>query len=202
MSEELLNTAQTNEGEQATEATVDAAESTAEQTEPTEATEATEQETAEQDGPPEKYELNPGEGKKFDSEFLNVYEDTARELGLSNEKAQKLIDKVGPVLEQRQLARIEAVRTEWADQSKVDKEFGGDKLEENLSVAKKGLEEISTPELRQLINDTGLGNNPEVIRLFYRVGKMVTQDKFVGGKPAESKQGPKSFNDLADALYT
>ena len=65
----------------------------------------------------------------------------------------------------------------------------------SLSVLKKALDQFGTPELRALLNDSGMGNNPEVIRAFYRVGKAISEDKFVGGKAA-----PVDAND-ARSLY-
>lgn len=160
------------------------------------------QQEQEPQGAPEKYELKAPEGQEFDGEFLKAYEETAKELNLTNEAAQKLIDKVSPVMQKQQMERIEAVRKEWTENSKADKEFGGDKLNENLVTAKAALDQFGTPELKQLLNDSGLGNHPEVIRLLYRAGKQISQDKFVGGQAPQGKNGPKSFNDFASALYS
>lgn len=204
--ETLMDQAATaNEGENQQEATV-APETEAQQ--PAGEQEAQQQEGEQQEqeqpqGAPEKYELNPGDGKEFDSEFLKTFEETARELDLSNDKAQKLIDKLSPVLEARQLARIEAVKQEWQDTSKADKEFGGDKLNENLAYAKQALDKFGSPELKKMLNETGLGNNPEVIRFFYRAGKAISSDTIVTGhKDNKSDNGKfKTFNDYAERMY-
>jgi len=153
------------------------------------------------EGAPEKYELKAPEGEEFDSSFLKTYEETARELNMTNEAAQKMIDKLSPVLQQQTVERIEAIRSEWAEASKSDKEFGGAKLNENLAVAKTALDKFGTPELKQLINDSGIGNHPELIRFFYRAGKAITPDDFVGGHQ-EGKAAPKNFNEYASALYS
>ena len=153
------------------------------------------------EGAPEKYELKAPEGEEFDSSFLKTYEETARELNMTNEAAQKMIDKLSPVLQQQTVERIEAIRSEWAEASKSDREFGGAKLNENLAVAKTALDKFGTPELKQLINDSGIGNHPELIRFFYRAGKAITPDDFVGGHQ-EGKAAPKNFNEYASALYS
>ena len=153
-------------------------------------------------GAPETYDLKPVEGQEFDSEFLKTYEETARELNLTNEAAQMMLDKLSPVVRQQQEARIEAVRTEWAETSKADKEFGGDKLRENLGVAKQALDKFGSDEFKKFINETGLGNHPEVIRFFYRAGKELAQDTFVSGHTeVKTQTGPRDFNTLADAMY-
>lgn len=157
--------------------------------------------SAEAKAAPETYEFKAPEGRVFDSEVIAEYSKVAKELNLSQEAAQRVLDAVGPKLAERQAAQIEAVRNGWADNSKADKEFGGDKLTENLGVAKKALDQFGTAELRSLLNESGLGNHPEVIRFMYRAGKAISEDRIVTGSAATAKSGPKSFADLADALY-
>lgn len=149
------------------------------------------------------YEFKAPEGKTFDPEVIAEYSKVAKELNLSQESAQRVLDAMGPKLAERQMAQIEALRNGWADSSKADKEFGGERLSENLSVAKKALDAFGTNELRALLNETGIGNHPEVIRFMFRAGKAISEDKFVGGSKNDAKpSGPRSFNDLANALYS
>ena len=130
--------------------------------------------------------------------MLAEFSDVARELDLSQDAAQKILDKVAPAMQARQAEVLEAARTEWANSAKSDKEFGGDKLDENLATAKKALDTFGTPELRTLLNNSGLGNHPEVIRLMYRAGKAISEDTFVGG--ANTNATP-ARRDAATALY-
>jgi hypothetical protein len=148
-------------------------------------------------GAPEKYEFAMPEGVHMDEAGLAAFSEVAKELDLSQEAAQKVIDKMAPAMAARQAEAIEAVRTEWAEGSRADKEFGGDKLPENLATAKKALDTFGTPELRTLLNETGLGNHPEIIRAFYRAGKAISEDRFV----ASSNGGPPGSRDLAKSLY-
>lgn len=151
---------------------------------------------------PEKYELKAGENQEFDSEFLKAYEGVAKKFDLSNEQAQELIDTVGPVIQKQQVTRIQEIRNGWIESSKADKEFGGDKLKENLAVAQSAMKEYGTPELEKFISESGLGDHPEVIRLFYKIGKTLASDSFVGGKPGDpGNSGPKTFNEIANKLY-
>ena len=66
-------------------------------------------------------------------------------------------------------------------QSMADKEFGGDKLNENLALASKAMDAFATPELKQVLDQTGLGNHPELIRAFVRVGRQISEDRLVPG---------------------
>ncbi len=155
------------------------------------------------EGAPEKYEFQAPEGKEYAEETLKDFSDIAKELNLTQEAAQKLLDKMAPSIQARQMQQVEAIRNEWAEAAQADKEFGGEKLTENLSVAKKALDAFGTPELRALLNESGLGNNPEVIRFMFRAGKAISEDSYVGNSPgAGGKSAPKDFNSAASALYS
>lgn len=146
-------------------------------------------EQAKPPGAPEKYEFKPAEGQpEFDQKTIEQFSDVARELNLPQDAAQKVLDKMAPVLAARQTEAIEAIRTQWADDAKADKEIGGDKLDENLATAKKAIDQFGTPELRTLLDQSGLGNHPEVIRAFYRAGKAISEDRFVSGQGSQTGQ--------------
>lgn len=143
---------------------------------------------------PESYEFQMPEGVELDKAAADEFSAIAKELKLDQSTAQKVAD-VGAKMAQRQAeAHAKLVET-WVEQVKTDKEFGGDKLNENLAVARKALETFGTPELRDVLNSTGFGNHPEVIRAFYKMGKAVSEDKFVTGAP----RGPET--DMAKKMF-
>mgnify|MGYP003629858173 CR=1 FL=1 len=155
-------------------------------------------------GAPESYEFTDSEDYKVDGEVLNAFKDAAKDLNLSNEAAQKLVDKMAPQMAQRSADALAAMQQEWTASAKADKEFGGEMLAENLSVAKKALDAFGTPELGELLNQSGLGNHPEVIRMMYRAGKAISGDSYVGPSSG-SGQGKSKPNDMAgyaSALYS
>lgn len=198
-------TATTNSGEQTTQQTTEQqTQSTEQQSTEQKTTEqqTTEQKSTEQQVPvvPEKYEFAAPEGQDFSPAFLEAYSTVAKEIGLPQDKAQAIIDKVAPVLEKQQAEQIEKVHEEWKESTRTDKEFGGDKLMENLAVAKTALEAFGTPALKEMLNATGIGNHPELIRFFYKAGKALSEDGVLTGHK-EGTGGPKNFNDLANALY-
>jgi len=84
-------------------------------------------------------------------------------------------------MQARQADAIQKASDAWAASASSDKEYGGDKLTDSLSSAKKALDAFGTPELRTLLNDSRLGNHPEVIRLLVRAGKAISEDRMVTG---------------------
>lgn len=157
---------------------------------------ATKTGTAETPVVPEKYVFTAPEGTEYDPAVLESYTGAAKDAGLTQDAAQKLIDKMAPALAARQADQVQAIHKEWLNASSADKEFGGEKLTENLGVARKALENFGSPELRSLLDETGLGNHPEVIRFMYRAGKAISEDKFVGGR-----SGTTAATTAAGVLY-
>ena len=150
-----------------------------------------------QEGAPEKYEFKAGEGVELDTEALKDFEPVARDLNLTNEQAQKLVDAYPKILagvQQRQAEAWQAQTEQWAADVKADKEIGGDKLTANLSAAQRALDQFGTPELKEYLEGTGLGNHPELVKAFIKIGKAMSEDGMVDG----SNQGQRS---AAEVLY-
>ena len=223
MSETLMTEAnQTNEGdtqqpvdattEQSTEATTDTqqqAETVQDQQDSDESSvesETSESETPE--GAPETYEFNTKVADapdELDPEVITAFGEVAKELDLPQDAAQKVIDKVAPVMQARQAKMVEQVREDWANESKADQEFGGENLNANLEIAKSSLKEFGTDALKSLLQESGLGNHPEVIRFMYRAGKAISEDAYVGNSQGANPKNdgiPKDFNGIANALYS
>ena len=154
MSETLMTEAnQTNEGDTqqpvdaSTEATTDTqqqAESVQEQQVSDET--AVEDETSESEtleGAPETYEFNTkisDDSSELDPEVVTAFGEVAKELDLPQDAAQKVLDKVAPVIQAKQAKVLEQVKTDSANDSQADKEFGGENLAENLEIAKSRYE--------------------------------------------------------------
>jgi hypothetical protein len=78
---------------------------------------------------------------------------------------------------------VDEARKSWVNSIKEDKELGGEKLEESIHVANQGLDKVATEGFKQLLQQTGLGDHPDVIRVFHKIGKMLGDDDYVGGSP-------------------
>ncbi|EBM6583384.1 peptidase [Salmonella enterica] len=151
-----------------------------------------------QEGAPEKYEFKPTEGQELDTAALEQFEPIARELNLTNEQAQKMVDlygtKIMPMVQQQQAEAWQKTTEQWAADVKADKEIGGDNLTGNLSAAQRVLAQFGTPELKEYLEGTGLGNHPELVKAFIKIGKAMSEDGMVDG----SNQGQRS---AAEVLY-
>lgn len=145
-------------------------------------------EQAKPDGAPEQYEFTAPEGVQLDEQGLVAFSEIAKDLNLTQEAAQKIVDKMAPAMQARQVEVLQKARQEWAEAVKSDQEIGGEKLNENLAVAKKAMDAFGSPGLRALLNESGLGNHPEFVRFVYRAGKAISEDGFVPGGRASAAQ--------------
>ena len=152
-------------------------------------------EPAKQEGAPEKYEFKAPEGKEYDSGLLDAFSIAAKDSNLSQDAAQKLLDTMSPKIAERQLEQVVAIRKGWVEETRADKELGGVHLETTLATAKKAYDKFASPELKALLDSTGLGNHREVVRMFNDVGKAFSEDTFVGGAPANTRKN------LLEVLY-
>jgi|TARA_R100000329_G_scaffold44621_1_gene41674 hypothetical protein len=154
-------------------------------------------EVSEPEGAPESYEFQAIEGAdlEIDSAPVQAFSEIAKDLNLTQEQAQSVLDKVAPALRQQNDDYINEVRSEWVESVKSDPEIGGDKLQENLGKAVRVLDAFGTPELKSLLGETGLGDNPEIIRFLVRAHQDIGEDRFLTGSQTDKEQ-PFSARDF------
>ena len=141
------------------------------------------------EGAPEEYaEFTAPEGTELGETVMVEFKAAAKELNLSQDAAQAMLDKVMPSMRQSYETQIETAKTTWAEASTADSEFGGEKLNQNVATAKRALDTYGSDNLRGLLNETGLGNHPEVIRMLWKVGQTLNEDGVVPGVPARGAE--------------
>lgn len=150
---------------------------------------------AQAEGAPAAYEFTAPDGVTLDEQVVDAFKASAKELNLTNEAAQKLLSSMAPVMAARQADQLQAHQQEWRGQAEADQEIGGVKLTESLATAKKALSAYATPEFVTWLEQTGLGNHPEVIRTFYRAGKAISEDTLVTGtqRPAAQRDARSMY---------
>lgn len=142
------------------------------------------------------YTFEMPEGIDLDKAGVDEFTAIAKELKLPKDAADKLVGLEVKRLQKAQQDHVTLVES-WAEQVKVDQEIGGDKLSENLAVARKAVDAFGSQALKDLLNSTGLGNHPEVVKAFYKAGKAISEDGFVRGAP----KSPATESDLAKSLF-
>ena len=141
---------------------------------------------------PEKYDFKFPEGIEADKEAIAQFEPLAKELKLSQKSAQKLVDFQSNLMRKAAeglQTRWDTVREGWRNEVDADADIGGQKKDEALNDAKAALKAFGTPKLFEALNQTGVGDHPEFIRVFSKIGRLIREDKIVtGGSSAQAKK--------------
>lgn len=148
---------------------------------------------------PETYDLKLPQGSLLDASVIEKTAAFAKENGLSNEAAQAILDRENSDVAayvDAQKAQVAQQQDAWIKESQTDKEFGGEKFAENAELAKRAVERFGSDAFKKALNETKLGNHPELLRVFVRIGKAMADDKFL--PPGAMTQGKKS---PAEILY-
>ena len=132
------------------------------------------------------YEL-PGElpeAYKVDEAATQAFFKEAHDMGLTKTQTARIIRmdsarfvKAAEGRDTAQQSAIQedeiALRTEW-----------GNAYDERMAMAKDAVETLGGQELRDFMDNTGLGNNHVLCKAFSKMGKMMAEDEILGGGSA------------------
>lgn len=142
---------------------------------------------------PEKYDFKVPEGAVgIDAKYLEQVSAYAKEHKLTQEEAQSIVNRDSANFASFVKAQNEQFASEaekWVETAKNDKEIGGDELNRNVELAKRVVDKFGTDSFKKTLNDTGLGNHPELVRLLVRIGKTMSEDQLVvAGSQSSAKR--------------
>lgn len=144
-----------------------------------------------QDNPDAYADFDMQEGFEVNEALLEAAVPLFQELGLTQEQAQKLVDFQTDQVKASSQSQTDAFNEMvqgWQADAMVDSEFGGDAFEQNASIAQEAVAKFGTPELKELLNDHGLGNHPEMIRFMWKVGTLTKEDSLDPSDPLNPEQ--------------
>lgn len=153
----------------------------------TDGTASTTSTTAVVTGAPEKYaDFKLPDGVKLEATELTDLQTYAKANGFTQVQAQAVLDRTLKTrtdaetsVVQKQQEAVKQLSTDWKAATQADAEIGGDKLTATLATAVKARDAYGSPELIKILNDSGMGNHPEVVRFFAKVGAAMSEDKHV-----------------------
>lgn len=152
----------------------------------------------EPEGAPEAYaDFAIPEGVNLGDGLVDDVKALAKELNLPQAQAQKIID-MGIARTAKFQELFEQERTRWADDVKADKDIGGSKFDATMAASAKAIDAFGTPELKELLKGSGLGNHPEMVRAFAKIGAAISEDKVVTGRVAASSDPAKKLFDKSN----
>lgn len=159
-------------------------------------TNATGGEKTQADTPPEPYALDFGVyGDNVDAGEAAFLSKIAQESGADAAVASKLVQDLTLYGQVKHDLQVQ----DWEAASRVDPEFGGDKLDESLATANRVFAAYDPQgEIRTMLTETGYGNHPALIRFFVAIGRDLSPDRMVG---AGGAGGTNANGVNLDAFY-
>lgn len=127
---------------------------------------------------------------------LEAFKEHAAQANLPLQTLQKWVEQEEIRLQQEVQKQVQAQQKKcdaWIQQTQA---LLGEKWQEEVSRAVRAADVFGGPELRQLLEETGLGNHPAIVRTFAQVGKRIAEDVSATGAPGASAD--KTFT---QALY-
>ena len=134
-----------------------------------------------------------------DKDIKEKFIATVKELGLSSEQAQKIVD-LQVELAKKSSAQFDADQLKWRQECKDDTDFGGDKFDESLVLAKKAMDKFGSPELKGLLEATGFGDHPQVFKLMTNIGRAMGEADFLEGRTNLSNDDRETADVLFDDM--
>jgi hypothetical protein len=174
-------------------------------------------------GEPAEADATPFEGLKapegfaaLDETALNEATPILRELGADTpEKAQVIIDKFGPmisgIMERQAAAAVQqiddnraALVAQWANEVRADPDFGGAKYDRTLQLAGTFMDRYFGPKgekpgdnpHRDFMDDSGLGNNPGLVKAFAKAAAEIADGTIHTSEAAQPAKGHKMYDDV------
>lgn len=150
------------------------------------------------------FELAVPAGNLLTKEYVAQLQKDAIAAGLSKDEAQDLLDtqyKAVKDYSDRNNATVEQAKQQWKDASKADPEIGGDNFNKTAEISRRVVEKFGNEAFRKLLNETGFGSYPEVLRFFSKVGAAFSEDQLRPGNPS-SGGVTKSKEDILFATTT
>ena len=158
------------------------------------------------DGKPEDKAVEYGDFKiaeqlQVDEETMALAKDIFKEMGLTQEQAQKLIDlqnnlalKQDATLTKTVEAETQKLIDKWEAAVRADEELGGADLGEKMKIARSAATKLGCEDALMVISEARLSSNPAILRLLYRAGMALSEGAYVQGSVAGEK-------DLVSILY-
>ena len=125
-----------------------------------------------------------GENSQLTEEDLSALKQAASSVNLPADALAKWVSLEENRLQQAADKKSENTRLQQAQWAAQTRESLGVNWQEEVSQAVRAADVFGGPELRQLLEETGLGNHPAIVRTFAEVAKRMREDISLGASTA------------------
>ena len=146
---------------------------------------------------PEGYEF----GTEPDDERLNFYRDAVHKFGLTQDQAANMLQLYAAV-ENEQTKANDKANADFAVEGQIElKREWGTHYDSKIDMAQRAFAQFATPEFSKIMDETGIGNHPELLKAFSKVGEAMGDDKLVVGTGRAVGMSPQQAKEEIESLY-
>lgn len=142
----------------------------------------------EQGAVPEKYDYEIPD--TWDEAYTAKVESIAKAHKLNNEQMKAFAEYAQ---QEHQVAMQERQNNmqKWENELRQAPEFAGENFNQAVQYALMGLNHIDPKgELKTVLEESGYGSHPAVVKAMYQIGKMLDNDKFAGKGNGKDSTSP------------
>jgi hypothetical protein len=122
---------------------------------------------------PDKYAVDG-----MDAKEVKAFAEVAHKAGMTNAQAAEALKYVSA----RDAARESAALAEReAGLNALKAEWPGETFKTNTALALRAVQRFASPELITFFDKSGLGDHPEMVKLFHKLGAAISEDSILTG---------------------
>ncbi|MEM8797543.1 MAG: hypothetical protein AAGE61_18420 [Pseudomonadota bacterium] len=149
---------------------------------------------------PEEFEAYSDDFKAFSSD-MNAWIENRPEASVKD-ALQEAARRQADLVHKQEIAAAEAWQKTtdgWLKEARSDPDIGGDDFMKNAAIGRRALDTFGDDELKDILNQSGLGNHRAVIKFFAKAGRQLAESGVP--KPGETGKGQTHNERLTEALY-
>lgn len=146
---------------------------------------------------PVVYTLTKPDGALLTDANLKKFEELANKSGLTQEAAQAILEQQNASIAEFKIAQEDAFKKaqeSWAAEVNADPVLGGANFAATAETAKRAIKHFATPQFVELLERTGFGNHPEMVRTFNKIGKLMGEDTFIRSNEVATPKKSRADN--------
>lgn len=145
------------------------------------------------------FEIKKADGSLVDAAEAEKIVSFSKEHGLSPAQAQAIYARESAAksaFDADVAKQYEERKNGWIETVKKDPVMGGENFTQNVQAAHLALQKFATPEFTKLLDETGFGNHPELLRVFFNIHQAHKDDTFV-----RQGEAPAALKSTAEVMY-
>ena len=132
---------------------------------------------------------------------LDFFKDAVHKIGLTQDQATNMLQLYAAV-DNEQSKASDRANADFAVESQIElkREWGVD-YDSKIDMAQRAFAQFATPEFSKIMDETGIGNHPELLKAFSKVGEAMGDDKLVVGSGRAVGMSPQQAKEEIESLY-